>query len=60
MPPVAPRPPIHRRFSLYLTPEAAQRLRTLADQTEEGNVSRLIRRLIREEAERRDDKQDAA
>lgn len=52
MPPGVPKPP-YTRFSLYLTAEAAQRLRTLADQTEEGNVSRLIRRLIAEESDRR-------
>ncbi len=55
-PPTAPTGSAVRQ-NISLTPEARRLLRELAEQTEEGNVSRLIRRLAREEAQRRKDEQ---
>ena len=41
------------RQIVYLRPQDAEVLRQLAEKFEGGNISRLVRRLIAEEADRR-------
>lgn len=58
MPPEPTTPPV--RLNVYLSASDRQLLAQLAADTEEGNVSRLIRRLVREEAKRMQRKEGKA
>ena len=56
MPPVVSPPPAKPRSvraCIWLPTSQAALMKRLASETDEGNVSRLVRRLVREEADRR-------